>query len=180
MLQQPWGPQTLPKVGQGWEEGPSMECQGTSGAGPTPPPGREVPLTSAPSSHPQLKTPPSVPLQLRGSYRLPRNPSGESFNPPAGVSTPCVWPPRPHPWPIPSPAGSSLSQRKAARSAPSPQAAGHGGQVPPSPGSRDSGPLGTRHQPLPSSSSLLPNSTGAGRARDGSVPPSQREAHFSG
>ena len=53
-LQQPWGPQTLPKVGQGWEDGPSMECQGTSRAGPTPPPGREMPLITPPSSHPQL------------------------------------------------------------------------------------------------------------------------------
>lgn len=156
-----------------------MGCQETSGAGPTPSPGREVPLIAAPSSHPQLKTPPSVPLPPRGSYRLPRNPGGDSFNPPDGVSTPCVWPLRPHPWPIPSPAGSSLSRRKAERSAPSPRAAGHGGQVPPSPGSWDSGPRGTRHQPLPSNSSPRPNSTGASRAWVGCVPPSRREAHFS-
>ena len=59
---------------------------------------RDAPITP-PSSHPQLKTPLSVPLQPRGSYRLPRNPGGDSFNPPAGVSTPVSGPSAPIPGP---------------------------------------------------------------------------------
>lgn len=83
-LQQPRGPQTLPKVWQGWEDGPSMGCQETSGAGPTPSPGREVPLIAAPSSHPlrlspshlegptdSLETPAGTASTLRTELALP-------------------------------------------------------------------------------------------------------------